>query len=203
MDIIFILDESSSMYRYQKSYINGINSLINSQKQINPESYFTMIKFSNEVTCLCSSEKITELQVFTSEHYNPSGMTALYDAIGKGIQLKENSEYVIMIILTDGHENHSKQFNKQEIKNKITELSCRNWMFVFVATNQNAQLIGNELGIETCVTYDESQLSIAHAVDVCNIAIRNATNKWSGIRDHTEVPTDVRDVMLDLSRFSF
>jgi len=48
-DIVFLLDESLSMIEYSKSYIDGINNLINTQKQFNPNSKFSLIKFNNEI----------------------------------------------------------------------------------------------------------------------------------------------------------
>ena len=38
VNIIFVLDENYSMKMYKFLYIKGINELISSQKQINPEA---------------------------------------------------------------------------------------------------------------------------------------------------------------------
>ena len=49
MSIIFLLDESSSMYPYKNEYIKTINSVISTQKISNPNVKFTLIKFSDYV----------------------------------------------------------------------------------------------------------------------------------------------------------
>ena len=70
-------------------------------------------------------------------------ITSLLDAIGKTIELTkkrvkmlnplENHQKVIFVIITDGHENNSKFYNRQQIFKKISKLEKKqHWQFVFL-----------------------------------------------------------------------
>ena len=209
-DIVLILDESTSMRDHKESYIEGVNTLLTTQKQLNPNANFTLIKFSSDVTTLCVDHKMHTIPEFTSEHYKPDGVTSLYDAIGHGFNLKHNNNVnndnnVIMIILTDGEDNHSSKFTFKTISENIDYLKIRGWEFVFIATNQNVTQIGSRLGIDTCLAYDASKESIARVANACSIAIGHAIQKWSGIpNQYTSqvMPTDVRDLMNEMGNFT-
>lgn len=206
-DIIFILDESSSMYPYSSYYIEGINSLLYTQKIQNPSSRFTMIKFNTNVNVLCNDVKIDTLPEFTGEHYKPSGLTALYDAIGTGMILGHTNKVknVIMFILTDGEDNYSSNFTHEQIKERVKYLSSIGWSFVYIAANQDAQDVGEKLGIDTCLTYNQTKKSIEQVVDSCNIAIGHIMHRWTGIENQysqQEMPTDVRELTDILNNFN-
>ena len=198
MSIIFILDESSSMSYLSSSYIEGINSLISSQQVKNPNVNFSLITFSESIKTYCLNININYVPKLTYKDYNPNGCTALYDAIGNSIKLKENDRNVIMIIMSDGEENYSKMFDLKYVKNKVVELSNNNWEFIYIATNQDVKKVGESMGISTCITYSESSSSIIKVIDACNIAISHSVYKLSGISDELTykcIPTDVSDVL--------
>lgn len=206
LDIVFILDESTSMATHIHSYINGVNTLLNTQKRQNPMANFTLIKFSNDVNVLCVDSKMCTLPEFTNEHYKPDGVTALYDAIGHAITLKydrninsmDPSNNVIVIILTDGEDNHSSKYNLETITNKIEYLKSRGWEFVFIAANQNATAMGVRMGIDTCVAYSPNKQSIDQVAEACNVAIGHAIERWTGVSNmysNQEMPVDLSDLM--------
>lgn len=208
LDIILILDESTSMSEHKDSYIKGVNSLLSTQKFQNPMANFTLIKFASNITTVCVDSKIYTLPEFTEKHYNPNGVTALYDAIGEGINLKcgNNINNVIMIIITDGEDNHSSKYTFQSISDKIKYFKSRGWEFVFIATNQNVTQIGTKLGIDTCLAYNASPQSIFKVANACNIAIGHAIQKWSGVPNiytNQQMPTDVRDLMNGIESIKF
>jgi hypothetical protein len=207
IDIVLLLDESYSMAHNTKSYINGINTLLHAQKQVNPGSNFSLIKFSTSINTICIDRKMHTLPEFTSDHYKPDGVTALYDAIGHVIKVKYINDIkpVIVIILTDGEDNNSSEYNLSSIVEKITHVKNCGWTFVYIAANQNAQIVGNKLGIETCLTYNETDASISHVADACSVAIGHAMYKWSGVPNqycNQDMPTDVRDLTDELGNFS-
>jgi hypothetical protein len=72
------------------------------------------------------------------EEYSPGAMTPLYDAIGKTITLinsvVKKKDKVIIIIDTDGYENHSVEFDQPRIKALIGKAEKAGWAFVFMAS---------------------------------------------------------------------
>jgi hypothetical protein len=210
LDIVLILDESTSMRDHSEYYIQGVNKLITSQKMMNPMATLTLIKFSTDVNTLCVDSQMYTLPTFTNVHYQPEGATSLYDAIGHGIDLKYikspiDPQNVIMIIMTDGEDNNSHKYTFETIAERITFLKGKGWEFMFIATNQNVTQIGTRMNIDTCLAYNSTPKSISQVADACSIAIGHAIHKWSGVPNkYTEqaIPTDVRDLMFDLENFT-
>ena len=106
-----------------------------------------MITFSDRIKVLCLDADLSSLPKISSEYYKPYGSTALYDAIGSSVKLKEGDRDVIMIIMSDGEENSSKIFNIDNIKNIIKKQLENRWEFIYIATNQDVQKVGENMGI--------------------------------------------------------
>lgn len=202
MSIIFLLDESSSMYPYKNEYIKAINSIISTQKILNPNVKFTLIKFSNYVKLLYYDVLMSNVEQFKSENYMPDSSTSLYDGIGYCINYKKNEKNVILVIITDGEENTSSLFNKENIINLINKYSKDGWEFIYIATNQNAKQVGESLGIHTCIKYKETEKSINNIAEACNISIGHAIYKLTGLYNKyidKEIPIDISDFMNNLN----
>jgi hypothetical protein len=61
---------------------------------------------------------------------------------------------VVVVILTDGHENHSREFNRQQIFDMITKQQREyQWEFIFLAANQDAIDVGASYGIVNAANY--------------------------------------------------
>ena len=206
LDIVLILDESISMQDYSKFYIQGVNKFITSQKMMNPMSAFTLIKFSTTINTLCVDSQMYTLPAFTPVHYQPEGRASLYDAIGHGIDLKyKKSLNVIMIIITNGEDNHSHKYTVETIAEKIKCIKGKGWEFMFISTNPNVTHTGTRLNIDNCLASNTTRKSIYQVVDACNIAIGHVLHKLLGVpnkyTDQT-IPTDVRDLMFNFDKFT-
>lgn len=73
----------------------------------------------------------------TLKDYNPNGFTALYDSVRVGVNYadidKKIDERVIVVIMTDGHENSSRNTNSRQIREIITQREARgNWTFIYI-----------------------------------------------------------------------
>jgi hypothetical protein len=155
-DIIFILDESGSMATMGSEPKDSVNRLIKEQKELDISgTKFTLVKFNSKVNVVYNDLPLEDIPKFTD--YYPSDMTALYDAIGMSINNKrKNEEYdnVICVILTDGMENSSKEFDCKTIKNMIKEMEDKHkWKFVYVAANQDAFSVGETFGVKNCANF--------------------------------------------------
>jgi hypothetical protein len=207
LDIVLLLDESEYMKPNKNFYINGINSLIREQKKVNPNGNFSLIKFNTLFRTLCIDSKIHTLPEFTSEYYNPCGMSSLYDAIGHVMNLKYVNEKkeVIIIILTNGQDNRSSDYELTSISDEVEHLKNIGWSFVYITANQNSKIICKELGIETCLTYNETGNSISHVAYACSVAIGHAMYKCSGVYNEycdKNIPNDLSDLIDDMSNFT-
>ena len=146
MDIVFLLDRSGSMGGMEEDTIGGYNSYLKEQK--NKKARVTTILFDNEYEILHQREDIKKVKELTKEEYYVRGCTALLDAIGKTINLMdhEKAKKVIFIITTDGLENASREFNKDQIKEMIKK-HC-NWEFMYIGANIDSYQEGETIGIK-------------------------------------------------------
>lgn len=78
-----------------------------------------------------SGEEWTQI---SGDEVSPRGMTPLYDAIGKIIALAEEDapEKAVIVIMTDGMENSSHEFNMEQAKAAIARAEARGWQVVFL-----------------------------------------------------------------------
>ena len=123
IDIIALLDESGSMSSMAHEPEEAINNFIQDQKKANEDGTFSLWTFNNKVTKIMDDESLKDIKPY--KNFRPGGMTALYDAIGNAITLKltkKNKNNVVCLIVTDGHENSSREFNSAQIKKMICDL---------------------------------------------------------------------------------
>lgn len=155
--IVCILDRSGSMNLILDDAIGGFNSFLEQQKALPGEADITVALFDHDYELPFNSVPLQSMQPLDRNTFVPRGMTALYDAIGRtissvGVQLASLSEAdrpnkVIVLILTDGQENSSKEYSAQRVEEMIrTQRKTYSWEFVFVgateASLQNAKSIG-------------------------------------------------------------
>lgn len=167
-NIIFLLDKSGSMHMVRRETIDGFNGFIEEQKQDNPNARMTLVLFSNSIETKYVGKRITEVDKLNKATYSPHGLTALYDAIGIGV--KEFDQYLekegsdsddknIVIVLTDGMENSSTMYDKNDITKLIAEKERRGWKFVYLGANVDAYEEASKAGFNpiyvAAVTYND------------------------------------------------
>ena len=145
MDIVFILDKSGSMSGVESDTIGGYNSYIRANKNNNVK--VTTVLFNDSYSIINSRKNIKQVKNMTIEDYKVGGTTALLDAIGKSIDFMEecNPKKVMFVITTDGLENSSRKYTKEEIKKKIQ--MHNNWEFVYIGANIDSYSEASSIGI--------------------------------------------------------
>lgn len=149
-DITIVLDRSGSMGEkdLQRETINNFNVFLADQKKLGKPAYFSLVQFDHEYI-LESQGWLADAKPLNVERYVPRGSTALLDAIGKTIkdtgdrlaQLApaDRPRQVIVAIITDGYENFSTQYKKQQIADMIKlQSEVYKWTFYFLGANMDA-----------------------------------------------------------------
>jgi len=178
-EILFILDESSSMESFTGETIKGFNNFLTEQKEAEGEANLTFAKFSHGVVLVKNNINIQKMPLLTREDYRPFGCTALLDAIGVMVNAvgkrlakiaeEERPSKVIVVIFTDGEENASHCYDSEKIKSMIKhQTDVYNWEFIFLGCNQDAALASGNLGISnysnvafTCQGMDNMYSSVS------------------------------------------
>ncbi len=70
----------------------------------------------------------------TNSEISPRGMTPLFDAINRTITMAEadNPEKAVIVIMTDGHENSSREVTHAGVKAALDRAEARGWEVVFL-----------------------------------------------------------------------
>ena len=119
----FILDSSGSMCADRVNTVNLFNKQVATVRTLAisyPEQTFLtgLTIFNDRIDHLFQETPVHKLIELSHDRYRPQGYTALYDAIGESVNgimkrfgtVIQNGEMsVVMIILTDGHENASRK----------------------------------------------------------------------------------------------
>lgn len=145
----FIIDRSGSMSSKIEQVVSGFNAFINEQKKLDGECFITFTQFDDVYEVVYQSKNVNEVELMTQADFIPRGLTALYDAIGKTINVlgdryKEMAESdrpdnVVLGIITDGGENASQEFTKKMIKEMIGHQEKKyNWNIIFLSEDLEA-----------------------------------------------------------------
>jgi hypothetical protein len=159
-DITIILDRSGSMNDVKSDTIGGFNSFLAEQQKVEGEASLSLVQFDDQYEVVYLDKVIRSADKLTDETFQPRGMTALFDAIGRTINSvghrlallpeTERPNKVLLVILTDGFENSSQEFSAPKISEMINhQRSLYSWEFMFIGANQDAVLSAREIGIPT------------------------------------------------------
>ena len=153
-----IIDKSGSMGHLATDTMGSFNSFVAEQKLVPGEAVFTLCTFNEHPVLVHDFVKLASVPDLNRKSYYPNGGTALLDAMGTtinsvGAKLSalpedERPSKVIFLIITDGQENSSRSFTKEQVKSMVEhQRDVYSWEFVFMGANIDAIGEGTSLGI--------------------------------------------------------
>ena len=157
-----LVDKSGSMSDCIDQTINGFNEQINKIKELElefPEQLMTigLTTFNTVVEHKYFMQHLEAAFKMNNENYSPCGSTAMLDAIGQsirklsGLQEISNAEMpttVVMIILTDGYENASREYTLKNVKEMIEAREATGtWTFSFLGATLDAVDVAESMSI--------------------------------------------------------
>lgn len=185
LHICFVLDESGSMYNSIDDVTEGFQKLIDEQrKEKNGECIISLYRFSDTVKEDYIGKPVDEVPRLT---YSPWGCTAMNDGVGTAIDKigkwlsdmdeSERPSKNIIVIMTDGKENASKEYDFDVVKKKIKHQEEKySWTFVYMGTNLQDLRDANRLGIKMRSVSDSRNITANYSyIDTYATALRNGT----------------------------
>lgn len=161
VDLVFVLDKSGSMWGSESDVIGGFNSLITKEKKLHPNTIVTLVLFDTEYKVIYTRKDISEVEELTSDVYYADGCTALLDAVGTTINRldKKDTENVLFVIATDGLENSSREFSRDDIKKMI---KSHEWEFLFLGADIDSFSEASSIGISSSHTANYKKTSASY-----------------------------------------
>ncbi len=143
LSVYVALDRSGSMQGERWTHaIDSINEYINGLKKEKIEGTVNVTAFDTSGTGvrlveLTENQSIAYYEPLTHDVVSPSGMTPLFDAAANVMDraLENNADRTVVVIMTDGIENASKEYNQTMIKDKVKLLEKKKWEVIFLGAN--------------------------------------------------------------------
>lgn len=167
-EVVFVMDRSGSMGAIRKSAIEGFNGFVRSQAAEPGEASLTLVLFNVDYTVVYSGIPLREMMPLDEATYQPDGGTALLDALGNAIDRtgrrlsglfeEQQPGKVLVVVLTDGEENSSREYTAQAVRERIEhQRSKYSWEFLFLGANQDAFLSARNLGIGEAIEFEATE----------------------------------------------
>lgn len=178
--VCFVIDESGSMSSTGGDVIGGFKKVIDEQRANSAGtcsvSYY---KFASTVEKVYIGKDVNDVEYIDGK-YSPGGLTALFDGVGTAIDEigkwldampeDEKPEKNLIVIMTDGGENASKEYSASKVKEMIKHQEEKySWEFIYMGSDLKDAKDANALGISTRLY--ASKANYGSNYDVINLAL--------------------------------
>jgi hypothetical protein len=119
-------------------YIQGI------KEDRSVENVYTVVFNSNHITRIHDGVHPDTINPLGKENYATAGMTPLYDAMGKTLEDMVGGR-MFVVIITDGQENHSTEYSRDDVASLIAAKEALGWDFIYLGADFDAW--GNARGL--------------------------------------------------------
>ena len=187
VQIICILDRSGSMQKLTGDVIGGYNSFLAEQRKEPGEAEVTTVLFDNQYEVIAKGVSLQEAPEMTASTYYARGTTALLDAIGRTVMetvgriekdgICPMKRRVLFMIMTDGLENASHEYDKGTVKALIEKTTeDYRWKYLFLGANIDSVAEASAIGIraDCAVNYTHDKKGVQESFSRMNEAAREA-----------------------------
>ncbi len=172
--LYFLLDRSGSMQSIRTDTMAGFDAFIEEQRRTPGRCRVTLAQFDDGFEDVYADRELADVPPLV---LTPRGSTALLDALGRLITAAgerlaalaeaERPGSVIVGVLTDGHENASREWSHPQVKELIERQSGDyGWQFLYLGADQDAIEEGAKMGFAAgkSMTYarGKARQSMAH-----------------------------------------
>lgn len=150
LDVLVILDRSGSMQSAQADHEGGLRSFVQDQKDLTEPTNLTLIQFDSAEPCQIIYDRAPIADVRVEDiRLIPRGGTPLLDAVGKAVAHMESHkpDHVVCLIITDGEENESHEWTREQVKQRVEALTKAGWNFLYLGANVDAFHEARGLGV--------------------------------------------------------
>jgi Mg-chelatase subunit ChlD len=155
--LVLVVDRSGSMEAVEADMNGGIRKFAAEQAAVPKRTTLSLYQFDTQHDEVRAFAPLTA-GVLDGWRLVPRGGTALLDAVGTAVQRTgealsdlaegERPGEVVVMIVTDGHENSSREYTLPQVKDLITrQREQYGWAFMFLGADQDAFDAGSSMGV--------------------------------------------------------
>lgn len=169
-----IADRSGSMFSIAEDMNGGLETFLKEQDALEGTLLVDITVFDGSVEQTVTDGKVEDIAF---PIIVPRGSTALNDAMGITITSlgerfakmdeDERPGKVIVLVITDGHENSSREYTASQVKDLVTRQQDEwNWEFVFLGANIDSFAVGGGYGVNagSTLNYTADSAGVASAL---------------------------------------
>ena len=149
VDVMFVFDRSGSCAGTELDMMRGFNNFIKHEKDERNEDFITVSLFDHENKVVYDRTPVKRVKGL---EYQVRGNTALYDSLCENLKSlqrkKDDNTEVIVVIMTDGADNSSHEYDIDKTRGLISSLKRQGWNFIFLGAMGYAKDYAAELGID-------------------------------------------------------
>lgn len=137
-----LLDRSGSMSTRWSEALGSVNAYVEGLAKV--PAKVTLATFDDvagiQFDVIRDAVPVADWKNVTADEASPRGGTPLFDAIGRVVALadKANAEKTIVVVMTDGGENMSREITKTGVKAAVERCQARKWEVVFLGADFDA-----------------------------------------------------------------
>jgi len=196
--ISVVLDRSGSMARIADDVVGGFNTFLDEQRKQEGEGRVTLVQFDGQdpFEVLIDGEGLDTVPDLDPARYIPRGNTPLYDAVGRMIarldaEILERAdagkpiEDQVVVIVTDGYENASREFSGKAIFDLIEARRSLAWAFVFLGADEGTFEEGERMGVSQANTAQWAATGEGTAAMFASVSKETASYRSMGPSERT------------------
>ena len=136
-NVYILLDRSGSMSTNWQETLGSINGYV---EKLEDDVNVYLAAFDScggEDYQVLRETTSKEWRLITNEEVSARGSTPLYDAAAKIMNkmLSDNPQKAVLVVMTDGQENCSKEYRLDAVKAKLKEIEKKEWPAVFLGAD--------------------------------------------------------------------
>ena len=145
--ITVLLDRTGSMSSIRDDVIGGFNTFLAEQQAAPEPGTLTLVQFDSQdpYEVLHVFAPLQAVRPLDATTYVPRASTPLYDALGRGITDLDarlaaipealRPRRLLFVVVTDGQENASHEFNRAQVSAMIQARQEAGWEFIFLSAD--------------------------------------------------------------------
>jgi len=164
-----------------KEFVKGLK-----ENKEGVEYTFTLTTFDTLIETPFIAKPISEIPGDALIDHGPRGSTALYDAVGATLKNTEGvvADKYIMVIVTDGQENSSREWAKDALQKAVESHIARgNWTFTYLGTQPETWADAQAFGLAAGAAASYTPTMARSAYRVTGQAVQSlASSKIAGTK---------------------